>query len=46
MPIGPLVLFGGVALLIAFVFAAFLMPPQKVLEKLWGKSKKNQDSNH
>ncbi len=34
MPIGPLILFGGIALLIALVFAAFLMPPQKVLEKL------------
>jgi len=40
MPIGPLIVFGIIAVVVALIFAMMLMPPNKLVDKL-GKKKKN-----
>lgn len=39
MPIGPLIFFGILAVVVALIFAFVLMPPNKMVEKMDRKKK-------
>ncbi len=46
MPLGPLILFGILAVVVAVIFALAFMPPNKLVEKVDRKTKKPAGKPH